>query len=288
MTKTTRLARFLTSTALAALLAACAAPGAAPPPTGPAPVVTLALDCPTRADVPTAVYVGPYMGVENIIPAKEMAQDVYCADVAKARLFPKGFVTIYGSSRIRDGDPVYASVRNFANAWTTRYGSRYPIMTGAGPGLMDAGNRGAKEAGGPSVGYTTYYDRAATPDPLRPYGGDPKGALNQYVTSGFIFSSVAIREAAMIKHSAAMVVAPGGTGTEWELFQIVETIKSRQITKVPVYILGDRATHWATLDARLNDLAARRTINKEEVAFIKFVPNEQELLRQLAADMGLN
>lgn len=258
-------------------------------PAGPgAPVATtLQLSCPTRADVPAAEYIGPYMGVENIIPAREMAQDVYCADTIKARLYPAGFVTIYGSSRIRDGDPVYAMVRNFARDWTARYGKRYPIMTGAGPGLMDAGNRGAKEAGGPSVGYTTYYDRAATPDPLRPYGGDPKGALNAYVTSGFIFSSVAVREAAMVKHSAAMVIAPGGTGTEWELFQIVETIKSRQITKVPVYLVGNRQIHWATLEARLADLAARRTINKEEVAFIKFAETEQDLLRQLAADMGL-
>ncbi len=282
---TTRLVQLLSSAALTALFAACAASDSAPLPIGPA--ATLELDCPVHANLPNAVYVGPYMGVENVIPAKEMAQDVYCADTIKARLFPGGFVTIYGSSRIHDGDPLYAMVRNFANAWTTRYGSSYPIMTGAGPGLMDAGNRGAKEAGGPSVGYTTYYDRTATPDPLRPYGGDPTNVLNPYVNNGFIFSSVAMRETAMIKHSAAMVIAPGGTGTEWEIFQIIETIKSHQIIKVPVYLLGNRATHWATFDARLNDLAARRTINRQEVAFIKFAENEQELLSQLAADMGL-
>ncbi len=251
---------------------------------------TLQLSCPTHPGVPAAEYVGPYMGVENIIPSREVAQDVYCADTLRAKLYPEGFVTIYGSSRIREGDPVYAMVRNFAGAWTARYGKTYPIMTGAGPGLMDAGNRGAKEAGGPSVGYTTYYDRPAAGTEvtaLRPYGGDPKGAFNPYVTSGFIFSSVAIREAAMIKHSAAMVIAPGGTGTEWEIYQIVETIKSRQIVKVPVYLLGDRQTHWATFEARLADLAARGTISREEVAFIKFAADENDLLRQLAADMSL-
>jgi predicted Rossmann-fold nucleotide-binding protein len=92
----------------------------------------------------------------------------------------------------------------------------------------------------------------------------------------------------MVKHSAAMIIAPGGTGTEWETYQIVESIKSRQLAKVPVYLVGDRKTHWASLDARLADMAARRTISMEEVAFMKFVPDDQALLRQLAADMGLN
>lgn len=267
--------------ALALALAGCAS-------TGGGGGTTLSLSCPTHPDVPAAWFVGPYMGVENLVPAKEMAQDIHCSDSLLAARHPKGFITIYGSSRIREGDPVYASVRNFARDWTARYGKKYAIMTGAGPGLMEAGNRGAQEAGGPSIGYTTYYDRAATPTPERPYGGDPRGAFNKFVDGGFIFSSVVTREAAMIKHSAVMVIAPGGTGTEWEAFQIIETLKSRQLLKVPVYILGNRQQHWASFEARLADMAARRTINKEEVAFLKFVDNEQDLLRQVAADLKLD
>ena len=289
----------LVSLAAVAALAGCAlAPTAGPAPT------ELRLACATaRAEVPNADYVGRYTGVENVIPLQDMAQDIHCSDAVKARLFPAGFVTIFGSSRIQPcrpnsadcqdaalaaNDALYASVRRFAQAWTARYGRKHPIMTGAGPGLMEAGNRGAQEAGGPSVGYTTYYDSVPNADPLRPYGGNPKLALNAYVTNGLIFSSVAMREQAMIKHSAAIVIGPGGTGTEWELFQIVETLKSRQLAKVPVYLVGNRQLHWASLEQRLADMVARRTVRREEVAFLKFAENDADLLRQLAADLGLD
>lgn len=260
------------------VLAACAA-------TSPA---ALSPDCPTdRANVPNAEYIGRYAGLENAVGAREIAQDLHCADAFRAARFPAGFVTVFGSSRIRDSDPTYALVRRFAAGWTRRHGARLPVMTGAGPGLMEAANLGAREAGGPSIGYTTYYDRPAATDPLRPYGGDPRQALNAHVTHGLIFTSVTARELAMIRHSAAVLVAPGGTGTEWELFQLVEMVKSRQLAPVPVYLLGDRQRHWASLQARLDDMAARGTIRKDEVAFLKYADDADELIRQLEADLRL-
>lgn len=296
--------RFLSAAALVALamLSGCAsAPDRSPPGT-----VELRLACPRSPEVPNADYVGPYKGVENVIPLQEMAQDLHCADAFKAAHFPRGFVAIYGSSRVREKnaacdargqncnealaaahDALYADIRDFSRAWTQRFGARYPIMTGAGPGLMEAGNKGAREAGGPSVGYTTYYDRGAGNDPVRPYGGDPKQALNPFVTRGLIFSSVAIREQAMIKHSAAIVIAPGGTGTEWEAFQIIESIKSRQLARVPVYVVGNRQLFWSTFDARLRDMIARRTVGADEVTFIRYVANGTELLQALRADLAL-
>jgi predicted Rossmann-fold nucleotide-binding protein len=276
---TLRLPAALAGAAL--LLAACAAPppaaDGAPPP-----------DCPTaRAEVPNADYIGRYAGLENAVGAREFAQDLHCADRFKAARFPAGFVTVFGSSRIRDDDPAYALVRRVAAEWTRRHGNQVPVMTGAGPGLMEAANRGAREAGGPSVGYTTYYDRPTAPDPLRPYGGDPRQALNAHVTHGLIFTSVTARELAMLRHSAAVLVAPGGTGTEWELFQLVEMIKSRQLAPVPVYLLGDRTRHWASLQARLDDMVARGTIRREEVAFLRFADDADALVRQLEADLRL-
>jgi predicted Rossmann-fold nucleotide-binding protein len=267
------------SAAALLLLAACSA----------TPRAALAPACPTdRAQVPNADYIGRYMGLENAVDARAIAQDLQCADAFKAARFPAGFVTIFGSSRLRDTDASYALVRRFAADWTRRHGARVPVMTGAGPGLMEAGNLGAREAGGPSVGYTTYYDRpTGTPDPLRPYGGDPRQALNAHVTHGLIFTSVTARELAMIRHSAAVLVAPGGTGTEWELFQLVEMVKSRQLAPVPVYLLGDRRRHWASLQARLDDMVARGTIRADEVAFLKYADDADTLVRQLEADLRL-
>jgi predicted Rossmann-fold nucleotide-binding protein len=254
--------------------------------------------------VPRANYVGPYLGVENLLTPGDFARDMYCADAIKARLFPRGYVTVFGSSRIGENNPMcygsecdaevkrrndatYAMVKRFAVLWTARHGRSIPIMTGAGPGLMEAANRGASEAGGPSVGYTTYYDPAGRPTPERPYGGDPAKALNRYVGNGLIFTSVVAREAAMIKHSAAMVITPGGTGTEWETYQIIETIKSRQVLPVPVYFLGD-AADWASLQARLDDMARRHVTLRQELAFLRFVGSAEELASALRADLRLD
>lgn len=83
-----------------------------------------------------------------------------------------------------------------------------------------------------------------------------------------------------------MVITPGGTGTEWETYQIIETVKSRQVLPVPVYFFGD-PSHWASLKARLDDMARRRVIRKEEVAFLKFVATPEELAAALRADLKL-
>jgi predicted Rossmann-fold nucleotide-binding protein len=156
---------------------------------------------------------------------------------------------------------------------------------------MAAGNEGAAAAGGPSIGYTTYYDRLEPPAPagsLRPYAGDPAKAFNAFVSDGLIFTSVAQREAAMIRHSAAIVFTPGGTGTEWEIFQVVETIKSRQQSPLPVYFLGERTIYWSGLESRLKDLVARRVVRQNELdPFLRFVATPAELVDRLGKDLAL-
>lgn len=260
--------------------------------------------CPTSKDVPLARYVGPYLGVENVLTPKDFAQDLYCAEQFKLRQYPNGFVTVFGSSRIREhnagpdpvinaaNDKLYAQVKQFAHDWTSFYGRRYPILSGAGPGLMEAASRGAIEVG-PSVGYTTYYDPAAMPTPTRPYAGNPAAAFWKYqdhdlLTDGVVFSSIAMRETAMIRHSAAIIITPGGTGTEWETFEILETIKSKQLTRVPIYIVGERAVHWKSLDARLADMVARGTLRAGEATEgVYFVDDATEVLKTLPTQLGL-
>jgi predicted Rossmann-fold nucleotide-binding protein len=271
------------------------------------PQVKLTFPCTVLSAVPKASYVGPYAGIENVITPTATARDAYCSDAFKASKYPKGFVTIFGSSRIakdnracdatgkcdetlRENDQIYAAVRDFSAAWTAKYGRRLPVLTGAGPGLMEAGSEGAQAAGGPSIGYTTYYDRPDDPAQStteKPYAGDASKAFNNYVTDGLIFTSVVQREAAMMRHSAAIVIAPGGTGTEWEIYQVIETIKSRQLSAVPVYFLGDRTKYWRALDDRLKDLVARRAVRADELAFIRFVATPAELLDGLEKDLAL-
>jgi predicted Rossmann-fold nucleotide-binding protein len=266
------------------------------------PVTDDAMACPVNANVANARYVGPYLGIENNLSSQDMARDLRCANEWKAKHFPKGFVTIFGSSRIGEksngsdaainaaNNALYADVKTFAALWTKQHGIAFPILSGAGPGIMEAAHRGASEAGR-SIGYTTYYDGAANPTPTRPYGGNPEKALIKFagkdiVTDAFIFTSVSMRETLMVLHSAAVIIAPGGSGTEWETFQLLESIKSRQITRVPVYLFGDRAIHWASLDARLADMTKRGTIRSNEVSqYVEFVANAQELVDKLALQL---
>lgn len=293
------------------MAASCLAAGCSTTPTDAPPradPVTLRFTCTVSSASPKASYVGAYAGMENVVPAVDAARDMHCADAFKAGKYPRGFVTIFGSSRIkkdnkacdasgkcdetlRHNDQLYAAVRDFASSWTRRHGRTVPILTGAGPGLMEAGSEGAAEAGGPSIGYTTYYDGFEPPAPtgsVRPFVGDPAKAFNGFVSDGLIFTSIAQREAAMIRHSTAVVFAPGGTGTEWEIYQVIETIKSRQQSPMPVYFLGERATDWASLDARVKDLVARRVVRQDEIdPFLRFVATPAELVDRLGKDLAL-
>ena len=233
---------------------------------------TGSMNCPSG--LPNASYTGPYKGVDNKLSVEELSRDLHCAQAFKATKYPGGFVAIYGSSRIgeasrlpdpvlaRQSEALYADVMAFAEAWTRKHGRVYPIMTGAGPGLMEAGSRGALKAGGPSIGYTSYYDpppRGNAPQVFWKYKGQ------DLITDGLIFSSVGIREYAMFLHSAAMVVGPGGTGTEWELFQILEMTKSDQLQPVPIYLIGNKEVHWKSFYDRLDDMVRRGTIRTGEV-----------------------
>lgn len=232
-----------------------------------------------KSSIPNASYTGKYKGVDNNLSAADMALDLHCAEQFKNNpKYKNGFVTIYGSSRLgEDGNikdvknpkvaeanvAVYNDIKKFAEEWTRKYGSTYPIMTGAGPGLMEAGSRGAKAAGGPSIGYTTYYD-------LPPKGNADEAfwkykSTDTLIDDGLIFSSVAIREYTMILHSAAIIIAPGGTGTEWEIFQILETTKSDQLATVPIFLIGNKETHWKGFYIRLEDMITRGTIRRDEV-----------------------
>jgi predicted Rossmann-fold nucleotide-binding protein len=246
--------------------------------------------CPTDSHVTNARYVGKYLGMENNLSPAAFYQDLYCANRFKSQRFPNGYVTVYGSSRIAENSgsqpnrELYQEIRHFAQNWTRQYGAQYPIMSGAGPGLMEAASRGAKEAGGPSVGYTTYYfplNSQDSPPYTHPYAGDATTALNPFITDGLIFSSIAMREDLMILHSAAVVIAPGGTGTEWETFQILETLKSKQLIKVPVYFVGDEDEYWRRFEQRLCDMQTHGTLLLKELPHFEFVSNPVDVIGKL-------
>lgn len=213
----------------------------------------------------------------------------------------KKFLTIFGSSSIKkttdpilynayDNDKIYEQTYNFAKLWAEKYGSEYPILTGAGPGLMEAAARGAIDGKGVSIGYTTYFGDAREKSDaslaFQKYDDGPdKG--KPILTDGLIFSSISVRETLMILHSAAIVIVPGGSGTNWEIFQTIEMLKSKQLTGIPVYLLGER-TNWVAYESYINDMVARGVIKvKDRENFVRFVNTPEELLELLNNDKRL-
>jgi len=252
-----------------------------------------------------ASYTGLYKGVENNLSLADFNRDYTCADKFIKSKYPNRFFTIFGSSRISEknnsgnkmideaNDKLYQQIYNLAYKWTKHHASKYPVLSGAGPGIMEATSRGAMDAGGPSIGYTTYYGPSR-----KKKGGDASKAFWMYrsenkkpqtiVSDGLIFTSVAVRESVMVMHSAAMVFAPGGTGTEWEIFQTIEQIKSGQLTPVPIYIVGDKEIHWKSLYNRLEDMMLRGTINREEVeSLVTHIDNPEDVFELLTKDLNL-
>ncbi|HNQ99486.1 MAG TPA: TIGR00730 family Rossman fold protein [Trueperaceae bacterium] len=136
------------------------------------------------------------------------------ADVGKA-------VTVFGSARLKEGTEYYAKAQQLGGA-LAREG--YTVLTGGGPGLMEAGNRGAKEAGGRSMGLNIDLPHEQSPNP--------------YQTDTLQFKYFFVRKVMLVKYSTAFVVFPGGFGTIDELFEALTLIQTRKIKPFPVYLVG--------------------------------------------------
>ena len=134
---------------------------------------------------------------------------------------PDPCVTVFGSARIAEGNPVYEMARALG-ASLAREG--YAVMTGGGPGLMEAANRGAKEAGGYSVGCSIRL----------PWEQDPNPYLDDFVEFEHFF----IRKLMLIKYSCAFVILPGGYGTLDEAFEVATLIQTGKLERFPVVVMN--------------------------------------------------
>lgn len=200
---------------------------------------------------------------------QDLATDAFCAERVMRRAAPRGVVTIFGSARAREDWESYRITREFARLWTKQMGDRYPILTGGGPGIMEAGNRGAQEAGGKSLFFSTYF-------------GSGSEKPNAYTTDGYMFASFSQREADMVDRGAAIVIAQGGVGTEWEIYETLSKIQTRKKARCPVILLGPRAS-WASLFARMDAMAAMRTISPEDVRLLQVAETPEQAVQLIRA-----
>jgi uncharacterized protein (TIGR00730 family) len=130
-------------------------------------------------------------------------------------------ITIFGSARFKEDHPYYALTREAAAAFA-RLG--FTILTGGGPGLMEAANRGARDVGGRSVGCNIQLPVEQSPNPY----------LDKWIVMKHFF----LRKVLLVKYSFAFVVMPGGYGTLDEFFEALTLIETHKIKNFPIIIFG--------------------------------------------------
>jgi uncharacterized protein (TIGR00730 family) len=170
-------------------------------------------------------------------------------------------VSIFGSARTKPGTPEYQLADRIASG-LVRAG--YAIITGGGPGIMEAANKGAAEAGGVSVGLGIEL-------PL-------EAGLNDYVNVGVEFRYFFVRKTVFIKYSQAFVVLPGGFGTMDELFEALTLVATGKITKFPIVLVGSE--YWAgLLDWLKATMLADGKIVADELALLHIADDPDEVVK---------
>lgn len=145
---------------------------------------------------------------------------------ALARVGPA--VSVFGSARVTPDNPHYVMAQQVGRLLAER---DYAVITGGGPGIMEAANRGAAEVDGVSVGCTIELPR--------------EEAVNQYVNLAISFRYFFVRKTMFVKYSEAFIVFPGGFGTMDELFEALTLIQTGKALSFPVVLCG--SAYWAGL-----------------------------------------
>jgi uncharacterized protein (TIGR00730 family) len=176
-------------------------------------------------------------------------------------------VAIFGSARTPADNPFYAAARETA-ALLARAG--YTVLTGGGPGIMEAANRGAFETSGPSIGCNIELPFEQSPNP--------------YQTRSLKFKYFFVRKTMFVKYSNAFVIFPGGFGTLDELFEALTLIQTRKIKNFPVILFGSE--FWGgMLDWLENSILKNRYIAAEDRGLLHLTDSPAEVVEIIHGSM---
>ncbi len=182
------------------------------------------------------------------------------------REFVKGFralhfvgpcVTVFGSARFKEDHPSYKLAREIG-AGISNLG--FTVITGGGPGIMEAANRGAKDVGGRSVGCNIILPQEQKPNPY----------LDKFVNIRYFF----VRKVLLTKYSYAYVVMPGGFGTMDELFEALTLIQTNFIKRFPVVLMDKK--FYQQLAEHIDLMAAQGTINEDDMNLLLYTDSVEE------------
>jgi hypothetical protein len=172
-------------------------------------------------------------------------------------------VSIFGSARVGPGDPTYDKTLVIARELSK---AGYNIMTGGGPGIMEAGNKGAKEGGAKSIGLNIRL-------PM-------EQASNPYADIQLDFQYFFVRKVMFVKYAQAYVGMPGGFGTLDELFEAITLIQTRRIRPFPVVLVG--SDHWGPLwEWVRNALLAKGLISAGDLELVSILDDPEEVVKTI-------
>jgi uncharacterized protein (TIGR00730 family) len=172
----------------------------------------------------------------------------------------KNCVTVYGSARFKEGHPYYELARSMGKALAE---NNFTVMTGGGPGVMEAANRGAKEGGGTSLGCNI----------ILPF----EQKLNPYIDKKVEFEFFFTRKVILRKNSVAYVLMPGGFGTMDEIFEVLTLIQTGKLPARPVVCMG--SDYWKHLGTFLRETMLKvGTISPEDLELALVTDDAQEAI----------
>lgn len=187
------------------------------------------------------------------------------------RQFIKGFralhfmgpcVTVFGSARFKEDHPYYQQAREFGRRIAAL---GFTTMTGGGPGIMEAANRGAYESGGTSVGCNIQL----------PF----EQKENPYLHKSVTFEHFFVRKVLLIKYSYAFIIMPGGFGTMDEFFETLTLVQTKTITQFPIVLFGKE--YYRELLETIEDMAVKGTIAKEDMDLVLVTDDIDEAMAHI-------
>jgi len=172
-------------------------------------------------------------------------------------------VTVFGSARFKEDHPYYILAREMGKK-IAELG--FVTMTGGGPGIMEAANRGAFENGGKSIGCNIKLPFEQAPNP--------------YVQKSITFTYFFIRKVLLVKYSYAFVIMPGGFGTQDEFFETLTLAQTKVINDFPIVVLGRQFyqpfEHW------MEHMIQEGTISPEDKKFVLFTDSCEEAIKHIS------
>ncbi len=170
-------------------------------------------------------------------------------------------VTIFGSARVKPEDAMYKKAAEIAALFVKE---KFAVISGGGPGIMEAANKGAKEAGGTSVGLNIELPFEQIPNPY----------ANIQVNFQYFF----VRKVMLVKYALAYIIMPGGFGTLDELFEAVTLIQTERIKPFPVILVG--SDYWrGLLDWIKERMLAENRISEEDVDILQVLDDPRDVVK---------